>query len=289
MTDFLDNRDEFIKPGSKRLNELIPEATRVFSKVRMTADAVLDSHFLTSVTELSSKQLKNSVSQGNQGIGVDLDQFVSRCIFYMKEGRPPGANEDEQPQGRGPQQTQLDEDEDGDGEGLDWAFLGRHACFPFNRRPPLSSFLLGPLSVQKRTRAITRRATQRRQQPAGPVTRPEEVRLEQMQKSESSSVTHMAKAVQGVLQNHLNTAMDAMGEPDSEEEFLARCKQHRVHPTKEMEPAVSLFDFVIHPESFAQTVENLFYVSFIIKEGTAKVVMDADGLPLLGTFPRKLL
>lgn len=253
----------------------------------MTADAVLDSHFLTSVTELSAKQLKNSVNQGNQGIGVDLDQFVSRCIFYMKEGRPPGVEEDQQ-QSRGPQHTQLEEDEDGDGDGLDWAFLGRNACFPSNRRPPLSSFLLGPLSVQKRIRTVTaRRATQRRQQPAGPVTRPEEVRLEQMQKSESSSVTHMAKTVQGILQNHINTAMDYIGEPESEEEFLESCKQHRVHPTKEMEPAVSLFDFVIHPGSFAQTVENLFYVSFIIKEGSAKVVMDNDGLPLLGMWLRK--
>jgi hypothetical protein len=105
-----------------------------------------------------------------------------------------------------------------------------------------------------------------------------------MQKSESSSVTHMAKTVQGILQNHINTAMDYIGEPESEEEFLESCKQHRVHPTKEMEPAVSLFDFVIHPGSFAQTVENLFYVSFIIKEGSAKVVMDNDGLPLLGMW-----
>ena len=37
------------------------------------------------------------------------------------------------------------------------------------------------------------------------------------------------------------------------------------------EAGVSLFEFVINPESFGQSVENLFYVSFLVKEGKAAV------------------
>lgn len=247
----------------------------------MTADAVLDSHFLTSVTDLSSKQLKNSVDQGNQGIGVDLDQFVSRCIFFMKEGGPPGADADAQTRSRGPRQTQQDDEEDGDG--LDWALLGRRACFPSNRRPPLSSFLLGPLSVQRRIRTTTRRATQRRQ-PAGPVTRPQEIRLDEIQKNENSSLTHQVKTIKKRLSEHLERASEAIGDAETEEEFETACKQHRIYPTQSEEPAVSLFDFAVNPDSFGQTVENLFYVSFLIREGAAKIETDVDGLPLLGTY-----
>ncbi|KAJ4355771.1 uncharacterized protein N0V89_003791 [Didymosphaeria variabile] len=279
-----DNRDEYIKPGSKRLNELIPQATRVFGKVRMTADAVLDSHFLTSVTDLSSKQLKNSVDQGNHGIGVDLDQFVSRCIFFMKEGRPPGVDEDAQPSSRGRRQTQRDEvDEDGDGEGLDWAYLGRHACFPSNKRPPLSNFLLGPLSVQKRVRNMTQRRARSQRQPLGPATRPQEIKLDEIQKNESSSLTHQVKVIKARLSDHITKASELVetAEIGEDEDDAAVLKRHRICVTQNEEAAVSLFDFAINPGSFGQTVENLFYISFLIREGAAKVETDADGLPLL--------
>jgi non-structural maintenance of chromosomes element 4 len=37
------------------------------------------------------------------------------------------------------------------------------------------------------------------------------------------------------------------------------------------EDGVTLFEFVVDPKSFAQSVENLFYVSFLVKEGKAAV------------------
>jgi hypothetical protein len=43
----------------------------------------------------------------------------------------------------------------------------------------------------------------------------------------------------------------------------------------------SLFEYVINPDSFGQTVENLFYVSFLIKEGSIGITADDDGLPTL--------
>lgn len=44
---------------------------------------------------------------------------------------------------------------------------------------------------------------------------------------------------------------------------------------------VNLFRFVINPHSFSNTVENLFYVSFLIREGTASLDDDEEGEPIL--------
>ncbi|XP_012575823.1 PREDICTED: EP300-interacting inhibitor of differentiation 3 isoform X1 [Condylura cristata] len=44
---------------------------------------------------------------------------------------------------------------------------------------------------------------------------------------------------------------------------------------------VSYFEFVIDPKSFSRTVENIFYVSFIIRDGFARIRLDQDRLPIL--------
>ena len=52
---------------------------------------------------------------------------------------------------------------------------------------------------------------------------------------------------------------------------------------------VQLYPFIINPKSFGQTVENLFYVSFLIRDGSAGVQMDDNGLPTLREYLSSLL
>lgn len=186
-----------------------------------------------------------------------------------------------------------DEEEDDTGDGLDWALFGRQACFPSNKRPATSSFLLGPLSVQKKVRTTQRRATQRRA-PAGPATRPQEVREGDITQSENTNLTHLVKGIKSKLEEHLEAAADAaaaeidqlieeVGEDavTGEDEAVAFAR-HRIARTPDDEAAVHLFDFAINPRDFGQTIENLFYISFLVREGNAQIVKDDDGLPLLG-------
>ncbi|KAH7344350.1 Nse4 C-terminal-domain-containing protein [Pyrenochaeta sp. MPI-SDFR-AT-0127] len=275
-----ENRDEMVKPNSKLLDALKTQ-NNLFGKVRQTADAALDSRFLVNASELAGKKLNNSL-QGNAGVGIDLDQFVSKCIYFMKSRGSVTADQDTVTV----PVAEAGEDEDGDG--LDWALLGRQACFPSNRRPPTSSFLLGPLSVQKRVRTTQRKARSQRQ-PIGPATRPQEIKEGDIQQSENSTLSHLVKGIKSRLSEHIENGGEAIYNelsqiPEDErnnEDEIAACRRFRVAQTEDGEGAVGLLDFAINPHDFGQTVENLFYISFLVREGNAKIIKDDDGLPLL--------
>ena len=42
---------------------------------------------------------------------------------------------------------------------------------------------------------------------------------------------------------------------------------------------VNYFKFLVNPDSFAHTVENMFHFSFLVKDGRAGVTVGRDGLP----------
>jgi len=52
---------------------------------------------------------------------------------------------------------------------------------------------------------------------------------------------------------------------------------------------VNLFRFVINPNDFAQSVENLFYLSFLIRDGECALEIEEDGEPVICAFPCFLL
>lgn len=256
----------------------------LFGKVRQTADAAIDSRFLVNASELAGKKLNNSL-QGNAGIGIDLDQFVSKCIYFMKSGGYVAGEEDAPT-------LQVGDDEDDNADGLDWAFLGRQACFPGNKRPPTTSFLLGPLSVQKKVRATQRKARSQRQ-PVGPATRPQEIKEGDIQQSENSNLSNLVKGIRIQLQKHLEHGISGIEDElsqideedlDEESEAAAMRRFRMAQAPETEEAAVGLLDFAINPHDFGQTVENLFYISFLVREGNAKVIKDEDGLPLLSKY-----
>ena len=53
---------------------------------------------------------------------------------------------------------------------------------------------------------------------------------------------------------------------------------------KDQGDGVNFLELVINPDDYGQTVENIFYASFLIKEGQAGIQVDDDGQVIIRMF-----
>jgi hypothetical protein len=112
-------------------------------------------------------------------------------------------------------------------------------------------------------------------------TRPEVLNVEDIQKEENNNLTVLCTRIMERLQTVSNETMDAceaeQWEGMTEDDTNTLLLKHGINE----DGAIDLFKFVINPKSFGQTVENLFYVSFLIRDGKAGIQVDDNGLAYL--------
>ena len=287
LTYCLDSRTEYLAPGSNGLLRTLHRANDLFGSVKQTSDATLDSRLLVSTADLSAKRT-TQLNLGDATTKIDVDDFVGKCITYMRRS-PNDGNEISTTRRRG----QVDSDDETDapegydeGDAFNWQWLGRQACFPHNVRPPVPGFLLGPLSVQKKARKVTQRRERFQKRDPKDAVRPEELKAHDLEKAESSNLTTLCKNIRELLVHTMVTGKAKVkeevtaGDDISHEEIRAIMLKHGIADDE----GVPLFHFVVNPRSFAQTVENLFYVSFLIRDGTAGFANDSNMLPTLRKY-----
>ena len=289
-----ENMDEYMQADSEGLHETLRRANALSSGVKQTSEATIDSKLLVSTVDAANRKTMR-LTAGNVAHGVDVDEFVSKCITFMRIGG--GIVEDDAPelsstqrQRRHPNRGALgrvDEDEDDDtlgdeGDMFNWEHLGRFACLPNIRRPATSGFLLGPLSVEKKARKMVKRSAPFRPQNLQE-TRPEVLNIADIEKNENNDLAGICakilqrlKDVQEQAQEEAETAFQA--EDDEETERIMR-----KYGLKD-NGCIDLLKFVVNPRSFGQTVENMFYVSFLIRDAKVKLTYDSDEFPTLGKF-----
>ena len=289
LQDVTDNSEQYLESDSHGIDDAILKANECFKKVRRPGEAASDSRLLVTTTDLSYRKTLR-LTQGSFSQGVDVDEFVSKCITYMRQGR--GIEDDEAPELSSTQRHRRrsrprdDPEEDGDvgdeGDMMNWPHLGRFAALPYIRRPALPGFLLGPLSVEKKVRKITKRSAPFRPNNLAE-TRPEVLNASDFATKENDltaicgKILQQLQAVQADAQQRVADIIEADESMDDSKQTEIM-HQHGLRSTG----GIDVMRFVVNPKSFGQTVENMFYVSFLIRDGRVEIDYDENDLPALG-------
>jgi len=175
----------------------------------------------------------------------DIDDFVSKLITFMGGRRGGAGAGKDRAAADGEEDDDDDDEEDDDDEPLDWERIGRRALAK-SRRVPVMDFMLGPLAVEQKKRVVGKRAKFEKNK--ADEQRPQELREEDIARSENETTKHVID-----IRNLL----------------------------VEQNGPVNLFRFVINPNDFAQSVENLFYLSFLIRDGECALEIEEDGEPVI--------
>ncbi|KAG2216507.1 hypothetical protein INT45_013085 [Circinella minor] len=208
-----ENKRTLLQADNDGLNEGIQMQNEVYARIKNVSEATIDSKLLVMTADLGAQKARNLKLDNNL---FNADEFVSKI-------RTLGSS-------RGT---------------LNWKRIGKRA-FKFNQRAYAMDFMLGPLSVEKKQRKITRhvRIIKNKEDLVQP-TQLQEGDIAQQENETSANV------------NQIYKILDESG------------------PTNYLE-------FITNPESFSQTVENMFYVSFLIRNAVAEID-DSSGQPILAT------
>lgn len=127
----------------------------------------------------------------------------------------------------------------------------------YNQSVDVTDHLLGPFSLEKKVRTIRRRVQE-----------------------DDNLVGKKATTADNVTKDDLNEKQTA-----TTPEQVIKCYKLLLK-TIGHDKNISLFKFILNPNSFAKSIENLFYTSFLIKDGRLILGEDEDdGLPTLRIQP----
>ncbi|KAK8073812.1 hypothetical protein PG994_004711 [Apiospora phragmitis] len=271
LKNLKENGDGFLQADSEGLHETLRRANALSANVKQTTEATIDSKLLVNT-------------------GLDVDEFVSKCITFMRIGG--GIADDDAPdlsntqrQRRRPNRSALaavdedDEENGNEGDPFNWEHIGRFGGCTEARRPATPGFLLGPLSVEKKIRKVVKRTANFRPGDLQEV-RPEVLNPDDIQKNENGDLAGICKTVLERLVEVQETAQDlasAAFEANDDEKTAQIMERYGL----KQNGGIDLLRFVVNPKSFGQTVENMFYVSFLIRDAKIRLEYDDNGFATL--------
>ncbi|OCF39218.1 nuclear protein [Kwoniella heveanensis CBS 569] len=227
------------------LTRAIGKQSELFLSVKDTGIGTLDANLLKTNTENAMALAKRLKIDG---VAFDLDEFLIQVQNQLGLDRAELADQD---------LSSDDELEESDQKQFarkgalgDWERVGWMAARLYRRIPGVE-FMYGPLSATRKKR---KQAQRQKKQALAPEVRPEEVKS-QGEKKVKDDFTSNVRMVNKVL----NT-LDPEGE------------------------GINFFHLVVNPDDYGQTVENCFFVSFLLNQGKAGIFVTDDGEVMIREF-----
>ncbi|XP_037660923.1 non-structural maintenance of chromosomes element 4 homolog A [Choloepus didactylus] len=132
-----------------------------------------------------------------------------------------------------------------------WKISGKTAENTFNKTHTFH-FLLGSIQGEAPV-------------PKPRVDRPKKVRVIEEQRAMPAQLKRMEESQQEATEKEVERILGLL----------------QTYFREDPDTPMSFFDFVVDPHSFPRTVENIFHVSFIIRDGFARIRLDQDRLPII--------
>ncbi len=273
------SRSELTESDNGRLNGILADANRLMATVQTPTDATLDSHLIAMTAELGVERINRIAAEAVDFTLGDLVTILKGALFRRsdEETAPRGAPSEGEEGSRetldrlhlGDDEAARDDDEDalGEDEGhvqANWARVEDLACRHW-RGVSIPQFLYGAIQAEV----------------AEKLARPSRDRTHGASASSGggASSSTAAEVVRPILLDGAQLAASERGRDGlasaSEtsnnvvrvfqilQDILARPKEGRGSGDSLQ---LSLYRFIVDPQSFSRSVENLFYVSFLVSD-----------------------
>ncbi|CCG23707.1 Nse4 protein [Candida orthopsilosis Co 90-125] len=231
-------------------------------KVRDTKIHLEDSEVFKEASDFAALNARN-LRFGEGGIALDERDVLKRLRKYAATDSSILSDIVKEDQDGGDAYGEGNEDEDEElitdeytFNKVNWLKLGV-LYHQISKKPISVDFLNGPLANEKK------RATNRTRN------------IDDTRGGRSTTARHVE-------------ASDVAQDEEKNTAYMVRLVYDK-YLKKESKEEINFFKFFINPHSFAQSVENLFYTSFLIKDGRLKLYTGKSGVPCISRVSQKEL
>lgn len=257
-------KDALKGKGSSMLLHYIDEITELYKrvqsqKVKDTRVHLEDSEVFKEASDFAALNARNIVFD-DSGIALDDKEFF-KCLRRFAVTDPSLLSRNDIGDNDGNNSNDEDDVDDDDLDEEEEAITDEYTFNKTNwlklgilyhqvsKKSILVDFLNGPLKAEKR----------------------KIVRARNVDDTKGSGMAKTARQVQ---------ASDISGNQEQNTANMVK-SVYQTYIEKYDGNGVNLFKFFINPRSFGQSVENLFYTSFLVKDGRLKLYVNNDGVPCI--------
>ena len=236
------------------------ENNELFSQVRFAREAVLDGENLQAIASRAARQADRLVAVARYDAMKFVRKLRSKCL----------GNEEE----------------------FQWSVLGVETGLCFNSVVSIG-FLNGPMEYEVEGKKRTNAKRKARTVEEGEEEKPEELeKIEKAKDRASLAEKHLSQVRKvgallycGILYDYISINMFHSLLSYFCQSFLGRCKKVRetegkadenMRSKKRFRGSVNLSKLLMNPNSFTESVENLFHFSFLVKKGEAGLGIEHD-------------